>query len=67
MAIRFFLSAFPFVWTIGLLPFANRVYPMIFGVPFLAAWLSSACFVSFICLYILYEIDGKQKAKEEEE
>ena len=64
MVIRFILTAIPFIWIVGMLPFVNKVYPLVFGLPFLAAWLSSGCVVSFVCLYILYEIHGKQQGKE---
>ena len=67
MAIRVILSVVPFIWTIGMLPFVNKVYPMIFGIPFIAAWIIGGSFVSFGCLYILYHIHGAKKAKEEEE
>lgn len=61
MLARIILTGIPFVWVLGGLPFANRVYPLVLGLPFLAAWLASSCFVAFICLYILYQIHGKQK------
>ena len=38
---------------------------MIFGIPFIAAWIIGGSFVSFGCLYILYHIHGAKKAKEE--
>lgn len=65
MIVRIILTAIPFLWIVIGLPFANRVFPLVFGLPFLAAWLASSCFIAFICLYILYEIHGKHKCEEE--
>lgn len=45
-----------------MIPFANRANPHIFGLPFLAAWLSGGIIVAFVCLGILYHLD---KDKEE--
>ncbi|MFA6165124.1 MAG: DUF3311 domain-containing protein [Gemmatimonadaceae bacterium] len=33
------LALLPAVGMLGGLPFANRVYPLVFGLPFLMAWL----------------------------
>ena len=65
MFIRFILTAIPFIWVVGMIPFVNKVYPLVLGLPFLAAWLASGCLVSFACLYTLYQIHGKHQRKEE--
>lgn len=43
-----------------MIPFVNRVKPMVLGLPFLAFWLVAGIFVAFVCIYILYEIDSKK-------
>lgn len=66
MFLKILLSAIPFIWVIGMLPFANRVHPMILGLPFIAAWTAAGCFVSAGCLYLLYEIHGRAEHEKEE-
>lgn len=56
---RIILTLFPFIWTIGLLPFANHVKPFVFGLPFLAFWLSFSIYVTFICILLLYRYDSR--------
>ncbi len=46
----------PFIWIIGLLPFANRVKPFVLGLPFVAFWLMTGIIVTFICTSILYKL-----------
>jgi len=53
------LTIFPFFWTIGMVPFANRVWPMVLGLPFLAFWLVCSIPVSLGCIWGLYQIDLK--------
>ncbi|KAA9000694.1 DUF3311 domain-containing protein [Affinibrenneria salicis] len=48
------LTAIPFIWIVALVPFANRVEPMIFGIPFLACWMIAGGVVSWFCLHNLY-------------
>ena len=56
-ALKFVLTIIPFIWSIGMIPFVNRAQPHIFGLPFLAAWLSCGIIVAFICLGIMYHLD----------
>ena len=58
--VKVILTLIPFIWTIGMIPFVNRVKPMVLGLPFLAFWLVAGIFVAFVCIYILYEIDSKK-------
>jgi uncharacterized membrane protein len=57
--VKIILTIIPFLWTIAMIPFANRVKPIVLGLPFLAFWLVAGIFVAFICLTILYKIDSK--------
>jgi hypothetical protein len=61
--VKVILTLIPFVWSIGLLPFANRVKPFVFGLPFLAFWFIAGIVVVFICIYILYEMDTNAEKK----
>ena len=58
------LKLIPFIWTIGMIPFANRVKPIILGLPFLAFWLIAGIFVAFFCIGILYKMDTKDGKEE---
>ena len=60
--LRVLLTLIPFVWTIAFLPFANRVKPLVMGLPFLAFWLVAGVFIAFLCLSVLYHLD---KGREE--
>lgn len=55
------LTLIPFIWTIGMIPFVNKVKPLVFGLPFLAFWLVAGIFVAFACIGCLYIIDSKNK------
>ena len=55
--VRILLTVLPFIWTIGLIPFANRVEPKILGLPFLAFWMSLGIYVTFACIFLLNRID----------
>jgi len=57
--LRIALTLIPFIWTIGMIPFVNRVKPIVFGLPFLAFWLVAGVFVAFFCIFALYRIDSK--------
>ncbi len=58
-ALKVILTLIPFIWTIGMIPFVNRVHPIIIGLPFLAFWLVAGIFVAFACLQIIYKIDTR--------
>jgi len=57
------LTLIPFIWTIGMIPFVNKVKPLVFGLPFLAFWLVAGIFVAFLCIGALYKIDSKNNGK----
>ncbi len=58
-ALKIVLTLVPFIWIVGMIPFVNRIYPMVLGLPFLAFWLVAGIFVAFGCLKIIYKIDSK--------
>ena len=61
--IKVILTLIPFVWSIGLLPVANRVKPFVFGLPFLAFWFIAGIVVVFVCISILYKIDTNEEKR----
>ena len=60
-ATRVLLTLIPFIWAIGMIPFVNRVKPLVLGLPFLAFWLVAGIFVAFLCIWALYRIDSKSR------
>ncbi|WP_224058730.1 DUF3311 domain-containing protein [Streptomyces kanamyceticus] len=42
----------PFVLYIGVLPFVNRVRPVVFGLPFLFFWLLAATLLTPLCVWL---------------
>lgn len=59
--VRVLLTVIPFIWAIGMIPFANRVKPLVLGLPFLAFWLVAGIFIAFVCLSALYRYDSKNR------
>jgi putative solute:sodium symporter small subunit len=59
--VKVILTLIPFIWSIGMIPFANRVKPFVFGLPFLAFWFIAGIVVVYICLTILYKMDKKDE------
>ncbi len=57
---RVILTLAPFIFSIGLIPLANRVKPIVFGLPFLAFWLTLGIYVAFVCILLLYKYDHRQ-------
>lgn len=63
-ALKLILTLIPFIWIVGMIPFVNRVHPIIMGLPFLAFWLVAGIFVAFACLQIIYKIDSSKNSSE---
>lgn len=59
--VKVLLTLIPFIWAIGMIPFVNRVKPLVLGLPFLAFWAVAGIFVAFLCLWGLYRIDSKNR------
>lgn len=59
--LKFILTLIPFVWTIGMIPFVNKVFPLVFGLPFLAFWFVAGMLLAFVCLQLIYFIDSRHK------
>lgn len=59
--LKIILTLLPFVWTIGMVSFANKVYPIVLGLPFLAFWFVAGIFLAFVCLQAIYFIDTQYR------
>lgn len=57
-ALKVLLTLVPFAWTIGALPFVNRVHPQVLGFPFLGFWVLAGIFVAFFCLLAIHRLDS---------
>lgn len=53
----YLLLLMPFVLFVFAIPFANRVYPIICGMPFLLLWPIMSFFLSSACLLYAYYIE----------
>ncbi|MGA4841677.1 DUF3311 domain-containing protein [Streptomyces sp. G45] len=51
----------PFVLYLGALPFANRVEPLVFGLPFLFVWLLGATLATPVAVWLTYRGDQKRR------
>ena len=60
-ALKIFLTLLPFAWTIGGVAFANRIRPVVLGLPFLMVWILSGILLSFLCLMAMYKIDSNRQ------
>ncbi|QCX76834.1 hypothetical protein C9F11_15855 [Streptomyces sp. YIM 121038] len=50
----------PFVLYLGALPFANRVDPVVLGLPFLFVWLLGATLLTPVAVWLTYRADRKR-------
>ncbi|MFF3496665.1 DUF3311 domain-containing protein [Streptomyces sp. NPDC002795] len=51
----------PFVLYIGALPFVNRVEPVVFGLPFLFAWLLGATLLTPVATWLTWRGDRRMR------
>ncbi|MGA2083507.1 MAG: DUF3311 domain-containing protein [Holophaga sp.] len=58
-ALQVLLTLIPFAWTIGGLPFANRVRPFVLGLPFLAFWVLMGIPIGFLCLLAIWKLEHR--------
>lgn len=58
---RVILTVAPFIFSIAFIPMANRVKPIVMGLPFLAFWLTLGIYVSFVCILLLYNYDERKR------
>jgi hypothetical protein len=51
------ITLIPFIWIIAMVPFANRVKPLVLGLPFLAFWEICGIYITFVCIGTLYRLN----------
>ena len=61
------LGCIPFLALVFLLPFVNRIEPVIFGLPFLLFWIVAWILLTPPILLTAYLLERKFNAPEEEE
>jgi hypothetical protein len=54
------LAALPTLAVLGGVPFANRVHPYIFGLPFLLAWIVMWVIATSLIMGIIFALDNAQ-------
>ncbi|MFY0760817.1 DUF3311 domain-containing protein [Metabacillus dongyingensis] len=54
------LVVLPFILMLGALPFANRIEPIILGLPFLHFWLFLGMLLTPICTYVFYRLQKSE-------
>ncbi|MEV0252790.1 DUF3311 domain-containing protein [Streptomyces sp. NPDC050732] len=55
----------PFVLYLVALPLANRVRPVVLGLPFLFFWLLCATLLTPLCVWLTYRGDRKSRKRTE--
>ncbi|MFI6641558.1 DUF3311 domain-containing protein [Streptomyces sp. NPDC050504] len=57
----------PFVLYLGAVPFVNRVRPLVFGLPFLFAWLLGATLLTPLAVWLTWRADRRSRSGRERE
>ena len=58
------LAALPVAAMLGGVPFANRVEPYLFGLPFLMAWILICVVLTSAAMAVVYRLDRRREAPE---
>jgi hypothetical protein len=53
------LLLLPFIWQIGLVPFANDVQVRVVGLPFPMVWQMAGVLVATLCIALVFRIDRR--------
>lgn len=53
------IALVPAVALVGAPWFANRVEPIVFGMPFLLAWIVGWILVTSVCMYVIGRLDDR--------
>lgn len=53
----------PYVLYLGVLPFVNRVTPLVFGVPFLFVWLLGATLLTPVAVWLTRRADLRNRGR----
>ncbi|MCC2527133.1 DUF3311 domain-containing protein [Bacillus halotolerans] len=60
------LAALPFIGLLLGIPFANKVTPYLFGMPFILAYVVMWALLTSVLMAIVYVLDKKNKREETE-
>ena len=55
------IAAVPVVAMVGGIPFANRVEPYLFGLPFLVAWILICVVLTSAVMAVVYRLDWRRE------
>ncbi|GAA4726761.1 DUF3311 domain-containing protein [Brevibacillus fulvus] len=61
---RYILAALPFIGVLVCIPFANKVEPYVFGLPFVLFWIVMWVVLTSILMGIIYKLDPANKEGE---
>ncbi|MBC1458311.1 DUF3311 domain-containing protein [Listeria newyorkensis] len=59
------LLIIPFIFILVGMPFANRIQPMVLGMPFNLFWVAAGILLSTCILGIVYHFDKQNKGEEQ--
>ncbi|MEC1547664.1 DUF3311 domain-containing protein [Bacillus rugosus] len=60
------LAALPFIGILLGIPFANKVTPYVFGMPFILAYIVMWALLTSVLMVIVYVLDNENKKEEAE-
>ncbi|MEC1613292.1 DUF3311 domain-containing protein [Bacillus mojavensis] len=66
MKLIHFLAALPFIGLLLGIPFANKVTPYLFGMPFILAYVVMWALLTSVLMAIVYVLDKENKREEAE-
>ncbi len=58
------LAAVPIVVMLAGIPFANRVEPYVFGLPFLMAWILASVVLTSAAMAVVYRLDRRREGQD---
>lgn len=58
------LALIPFIWLLGGVPFANKVQPYVFGLPFILFYIVSGVVVASGVMGLIYKLDPENQGGE---
>lgn len=58
--VRIILIILPFMLILGAIPFVNRIYPIVFGLPFFHFWLFLGMVITPLCTFAIYHLDKSE-------
>ncbi|WP_132744353.1 DUF3311 domain-containing protein [Scopulibacillus darangshiensis] len=61
MKLIYFLSFIPFIGMLGFLPLANKVEPLVLGMPFIMFWMALWVILTSVVIGVIYKLDPRNK------